>query len=629
MHAKRLVKGLAVGLTLTAGLIISLAWITVLPGEIISAGRPRATSVYIDMPDGTPIAADIWMPPRWDGRRLPTIIEMTRYWRGEQIGWLQRAAYGTGLIDAPNIDRTGDFMNRRGFAYILVDARGTGASGGDRPAEWSPAEIDDYAHVIAWAARQPWSNGRVGVTGVSYAANTAEMVSASGVPALHAVATRFGDFDPFIGNASPGGVFNSGFIRDWGRMNAALDRNDACALADIPRLVCPLLSAWSGGVARAGGDDGSRLARIVARRRSNNVLTALSGVAGRDVPMTQSGGLKIATISPYRYGADSAAARVPTLVLAGWMDAATADGALARYLSRPGPQQVYLGAWSHGGDHDTDPFDKGDAPDPSHARQLDLVARFFERHLNGPAAPGERYVRYFTMGERRWRTVTDWPPSNRLLSLALRSNPLHARSAEPDRSTLTLAVPARGPIAVATRWHTQADGGDVAYGPTNALPVAAQFVSAPLKERIAIVGAPALAFDLLADCADGMVTARLDALDPQGRPHYLTEGNLRLAHRAPAAPDTLPYRTTGDRHPYLASAMRPMPTQQAAPIEIALYSTAAAVPRGFRLRLSLAGAAPGLFDVAGSRCTRWQLSGLDGRTARITLPLRHGEAPNR
>jgi len=58
---------------------------------------------------------------------------------------------------------------------VLVDARGSGASGGKRVVEYSPAEVADMGEVAAWIARQAWSSGRVGTFGVSYDGNTAEL----------------------------------------------------------------------------------------------------------------------------------------------------------------------------------------------------------------------------------------------------------------------------------------------------------------------------------------------------------------------------------------------------------------------------------------------------------------------
>jgi putative CocE/NonD family hydrolase len=93
------------------------------------------------------------------------------------------------------MDKQREYFNRSRFAVIVADARGSGASGGNRVVEYSPAEVADLGEVAAWAGRQPWSNGRVGAFGVSYDGNTAELAAVLNKPALHAVMPPYGDFD--------------------------------------------------------------------------------------------------------------------------------------------------------------------------------------------------------------------------------------------------------------------------------------------------------------------------------------------------------------------------------------------------------------------------------------------------
>ena len=63
--------------------------------------------------------------------------------------------------------------NARGYAYVFADLRGTGASFGTLNAELGRQLVADVGSLADWIAAQPWSNGRVGVTGVSYSADIA------------------------------------------------------------------------------------------------------------------------------------------------------------------------------------------------------------------------------------------------------------------------------------------------------------------------------------------------------------------------------------------------------------------------------------------------------------------------
>ncbi|MXW55889.1 MAG: CocE/NonD family hydrolase, partial [Gemmatimonadales bacterium] len=116
------------------------------------------------MRDGVRIAVDVWLPDGIQPRdRLPAMMRATRYWRAR------------GEVGVP-VDETSNFAeaerwNRAGYALVLVDGRGSGASFGIRRFELAEDEVTDYGEVADWIADQPWSNGRVGAYGVSYAGN--------------------------------------------------------------------------------------------------------------------------------------------------------------------------------------------------------------------------------------------------------------------------------------------------------------------------------------------------------------------------------------------------------------------------------------------------------------------------
>jgi len=186
-----------------------------LPGEeTLAAGYRRNQAVYVPMRDGVEVAVDIWLPPDLRaGMRVPVLLETTRYWPAYRPGWLFRVLVALHLKRPDNLLYPELlYFSRHGFAVIIADARGSGASGGDRITELSPDEITDLGELIDWAARQPWSNGRVGTFGVSYLGNTAELAAVSNHPALRAVATFYNDFDMILGLARLGGVYDVAVI---------------------------------------------------------------------------------------------------------------------------------------------------------------------------------------------------------------------------------------------------------------------------------------------------------------------------------------------------------------------------------------------------------------------------------
>ena len=103
---------------------------------------------------------------------------------------------------------------QQGYAVINLDTRGGGHSDG-RGDLLSDQEADDIAQVIAWAAEQPWSNGRVGMLGVSYLALSQYKVAGLNPPALAAICPWEGFTDAYRDFFTSGGIVEDGFARIW------------------------------------------------------------------------------------------------------------------------------------------------------------------------------------------------------------------------------------------------------------------------------------------------------------------------------------------------------------------------------------------------------------------------------
>ena len=244
-------------------------------------------------------------------------------------------------------------------------------------------------------------NGAVGSTGISYSGNTAELSAIPAHPALRAVAPLYNDFDPQFFLTMPGGAYNRAFVEAWNTANQALDANDVCAIEEVDGIGCWWLKLAVPGVKPVDADSNGELMRdAVAGHATLELADALAAMSYRDDTLPN--GVSIGDISPYSRLASIEAAGVPMLVRAGWLDAATADGALSRYLTSDFPQELVIGAWNHGGEDDVDPFQpRLTFPDPSFDEQFaDLVA-FFDRHMDEPPAPGTGQVDPVLHDERR------------------------------------------------------------------------------------------------------------------------------------------------------------------------------------------------------------------------------------
>ncbi len=163
------IAALVIGLAILA--VFVTAQLRPLPGEIrLDSGHPRNASAWVLARDGTKLAVDVWLPlDLRPGETVHAVIEGTRYWRDFGITRLGRVAAMLGLR-LPGLQPSlfADFFTRQGYAYVIVDVRGTGASYGRHDIEYSGAEIADYREVLDWVTQQNWSSGSAVSFGVSY-----------------------------------------------------------------------------------------------------------------------------------------------------------------------------------------------------------------------------------------------------------------------------------------------------------------------------------------------------------------------------------------------------------------------------------------------------------------------------
>ncbi|MGB6308950.1 MAG: CocE/NonD family hydrolase, partial [Steroidobacteraceae bacterium] len=135
----------------------------------------RLEKVWIPMKDGIRLAATLYMPaaPK-AGERFPALLEYLPYRKDDD-----EAARDYG---------THSYFARRGYVGARVDIRGFGESEGTPPdREYSAQEQLDGEQVIAWLARQPWSNGKVGMLGISWGGFNSIQMALRKPPALKAI----------------------------------------------------------------------------------------------------------------------------------------------------------------------------------------------------------------------------------------------------------------------------------------------------------------------------------------------------------------------------------------------------------------------------------------------------------
>jgi uncharacterized protein len=549
--------------------------------ERTAGGVPRHSSVYLRMHDGTRIAVDIALPRQMTAReRVPVLIKGTPYWRGVGLTFLGKAAAELGLFHYGEPDTP--ILNDNGYAVVTVDARGTGASFGHAAIMLDDSEIGDFGEIVDWAAAQSWSNGRVGAYGFSYRGVLAADTASLGHKALKAIAPTF-DFSDIYLTAYPGGIFSDNFIQAWSAQTAGLNSGQFPCGA-----VCALLIA---GPERVDSDSGGALAaQAVAEHAANyNVYACARAAPNRDSPICGSG-KSLSDVSELARKGGIEASGVPIYTIAGWFDANSPALVLRRFETFSNPQDVTIGALSHGGFMSTDPFaPDGALPDPRYAKQIAGIAAFFDRYLKDGGTPiTGKTLHYFVLGGGGWKTTNTWPPAGVTnAQWYLGGNHALSQSAPTAAGTDVYKVDFSASTGPATRLVSPEALSRTAYPDRGAQDrKLLTYTSEPLGTDMQIAGDPKATLVLSTTATDGAVIVYLEDVAANGKVTYLTEGELRLTHRKlstiAASADPL--------HSYLAADAAPMVAGKAETVQIALLPIAARLKKGERLRVAIAGA---------------------------------------
>jgi hypothetical protein len=162
---------------------------------------------FITTRDGTTLSANVVFPePPFDGggAPYPTVVEYSGY-------------------DPSNPANTtmATLFNSLGFAYVGVNIRGTGCSGGSF-LPFEPVQSLDGYDAIETVAAQSWAEfNRVGMVGISYPGIEQLYVGRTQPPHLSAITPLSVIDDSYRGTLWPGGILNTGFARKWASERAS------------------------------------------------------------------------------------------------------------------------------------------------------------------------------------------------------------------------------------------------------------------------------------------------------------------------------------------------------------------------------------------------------------------------
>ena len=492
---------------------------------VLSTSMRADTNVAIGMRDGTTLYADVFRPA--DSDRHPVLLTRIPYGK-------HKARYHSLYLDPLR-------ATARGYAVVIQDTRGRHMSAGDfYPFRY---EVEDGYDTVEWCGEQPWSNGNVGMFGISYHGATQLLAAVGAPPSLKAIVPTVTSDNYYDSWMYLGGAFNLVFATTW--VGGGLLDNvsghppeKAQALAELRR--------WK------------RDPMAIAESLPLSAMPALRGLADYYYDW-----LAHPTYDDY-WKALSPCERfdrvqVPALNVGGWFDGFL-RGTVRCYqgirdkgstgLARS-QQHLLLGPWTHeplpnpaAGERYFGGHASGEAIDIQ-----GMTLAWFDRWLNDEdnGVDTDPAAYYFTMGEDAWHASEVWPPpgmsmvryylgsggkANTHLGDGILSLEPSGLYGTPDRYVYDPMDPVR------TQGGAHLYGvpglfltGVREQGPVETREDVLVYTSEPLERDLEVTGNISLTLWAVSSAPDTDWTGRLVDVHPDGRAYNVCDGILRASLR--------------------------------------------------------------------------------------------------
>lgn len=449
----------------------------------------RIENLWIPMPDGTRLAARVWLPEDAGNHPVPAILEYIPYRKRE--------------FTRRRDDIMHHWMAGQGYACVRVDLRGSGESEGLLTDEYLPLELDDGEAIIRWIAEQDWCDGSVGMIGISWGGFNGLQLAARQPKPLKAIITACSTDDRYTDD-----VHYMGGCLLADNLSWASAMYSHTALPPDPDLVG---ERWREDWHRRMEGSGFWLEQWLSHQYRDDY---------------------------WRHGSVNEhydRVQIPVMAVSGWADGYS--NAVFRLLANlKGPRMGLIGPWGHKYPHQGQP---GPAID-----FLTEARRWWDRWLKGidSGIDAEPMLRAWMQDSAppltnlrirrgRWVGERSWPSSN----IETRTYPLRrGLVAAPEADTSTEALPIQSPLSVglfAGRWCSFSATPDLPHDQREEDGGSLVFDSEELSRPMEILGAPVVTLRLASDRPVAMVAVRLSDVAPNQEATRITYGLLNLTHR--------------------------------------------------------------------------------------------------
>jgi predicted acyl esterase len=574
---RRFGVGLTVAAAASMTIVSSLAAQTATPAAEASDPLVSRSSFYLPMRDGVRLAVNVYRPADHGkpvAEKAPVVFAFTpyraRYYKDGQV---------VDLIDSKEFALRN--LVHDGYVVATADVRGKSASFGARRGFLDQTEAKDGAEIVQWLASQPYTTGKVGITGCSYLGGSAMLVAGARPPALKAVFSAATDWDKYT------------FVRRGGitaQFNTRPDEPPSVDLASVPVDADP---------------DGKMLKQAVAQHAGNTPMAGLwYGMPYRDSVSRYTGTRFWEEVGPYTRREAMAKPGLAWYLWGNWSDEPTeqvlrsAANLAAKMIIGPG----------------------------LHCRppgQFDITAvqkRFFDHYLKGIQNGIElepKYTWWREDGDSGELIRSEKLPGADATKVSLY---LAMPGASGDKGALALTAPPASDASFKIDYDLDTDA-YFPFWPDSPDARGPDFTTPPLAEPATIEGYPVISVRAAADAPQADMFAYLEDVAPGGKTVMLAFGRLAGSHRklSPAPYDNLglPY------HSGLQQDVSPLTPGEPVTLLFSLSPRSYVVAAGHRLRVVLAGADPrqrNLAEIKASLASHWTIFGGTEGT-RIDIPF--------
>jgi uncharacterized protein len=519
----------------------------------LAGGAPYEVStreVWIPMKDGVRLSATLHVPAaRSAHEKFAAVLEYLPYRKDEFLTHLG----------------VHEYFSQRGFVTAQVDIRGTGRSEGTLiEREYSRQEQDDAEQVIAWLSHQGWSNGAVGMFGISWGGFNSVQMAMRNPPGLKAIIAICATNDLYSDQAH----FNDGMMHvDEYELNVDM-ANAMTRAPDFPTDEASLALRFD------------TMPWIITYKQHS-----------RDGEFWDSPERPLASI------------RVPVFLIGGMLDGYR-DSIPKMLQQVKAPIRALLGPWNH-----SEP--DAAVPGPT-VEWRDQAVEWWNQWLNGKPAPARAYPKLAVYMNHwyppdlslreipgEWRAEKSWPPEGshpRTYFLGA-DHALHAGPGAPARHEL-----AYHPAATVESGGPDFWWGDVNGDQRSVDAYSLVYDSAPLDAALSILGQPRACLMVSATAPSAEWFVRLSDVAPDGTTTLVAGAGLNGAQRVSA------------RDP------QPLVPGREYPLCVDLHLASWVFPPGHRLHIAISNAMwPMVWPTPYPMTTSLRLGGADG--SRIELPV--------